>query len=599
MTQKRTSLFLALSAVALLCACDDGGSASGQSGWLDWLKSKDEPKKTMLLGYSSDYVRETQAGNYLAGQFAQYRQDWATASKYLDKAIALDPGNVELQQRSMVLSMQAGDASRAIVLARKVLEDDDKNILALLFIGVDQIGRQEYSAAIKTLEKMPKNGIADFIRPILIAWAGAPEKNVDDEMLTATGPLHAYHALLIADYLGTVKDPDRYFVNVLTGGGADTHMLEMMADVYIRQDKKELATKIYDTLIEQIESNGVFLAYADKLKTKRDNPDAAKNARIGTPAQGSAEAFYNMARILYNDKSDDSALVFARIAQHLDPAKEDVRMLMARMMARNDHAPEAIAFYRSIKPESASYMEAQRSVAELLENSGKIDESIASLEGSYTESKDVNALIQIGDVYRRAERHLEAIKAYDRAFDVLGGKVSSDYWNLLYARGMSYERAGNMKKAEEDLQAALEFKPDHPYLLNYLGYSWADQGKKLEQSLELITKAANLRPDDGYIIDSLGWVYYKMGQYEEAVVELEKAVELVPYDPTINDHLGDAYWQVGRKNEARFQWQRALNHAKEDKMKAQIEIKISDGLTIKKPAVMEAKSAEPDAPVKR
>ncbi|HEU4839494.1 MAG TPA: tetratricopeptide repeat protein [Micavibrio sp.] len=598
MTKNRSSLLLAFSALALLTACDDGGN-SGKMSWLDWLKGKDEPQKMTLIGLPSDYIRETQAGNYLAGQFAQYRGDWKTANKYLDKVIRIDPTNVELQQRAMVLAMQAGDTNRALVLARKVLEEDERNLLALLFIGVDQIARQEYAASIRTFTKMPENGIADFVRPILIAWAKAPDKKVDDEMLVASGPLHAYHALLIADYLGKVQDADKYFVTVLAGGGADAHILEMMGDVYARQGNKEIADKIYDTLITQAVENGMA-ERAETLKAKRDNPELAKTGRIQTPSQGAAEAFYNMARILYNDQSDESALVFARLSQHLTPAKVDTKMLMARMMVRGDHLQEAIDFYKSVPPESTDYHEAQRSAAELFEKEGKIDESIAFLEQSYAQDKDLNALIQIGDVYRRAERHLEAIKAYDRAVAALGGKVSSDYWHLLYARGMSYERSGNLKKAEDDLEAAMEFRPDHPYLLNYLGYSWADQGKKLDKSLELITKAANLKPDDGYIIDSLGWVYYKLGNFDDAVAQLEKAIELVPYDPTINDHLGDAYWRVGRKNEARFQWLRAKNNSTVDKDKAALELKISDGLDVKKSPVMEAKTApHPEDPVKR
>lgn len=599
MTQNRKSLLLlALSAVALLTACDDAGN-SGQTSWLDWLKGKDEPRQqSMMLTLPTDYVRETQAGNYLAGQFAQYRGDWKTANKYLDKVIQIDTANVELQQRAMVLAMQAGDTNRALLLARKVLEEDNDNLLALLFVGVDQMARQEYAESIRSISRMPQNGIADFVRPILIAWAKTPEKNVDDEMLVASGPLHAYHALLIADYLGKVKDPEKYFVNVLTGGAADPHMLELMADVYARQNNKDLADKIYETLITQATENNM-IDRAEALKAKHDNPELGKAGRIETPAQGAAEAFYNMARILFNDQSDESALVFARLSQHLNPAKADTKMLMARMMVRTDHPEEAIEFYKSVPVGNANYDEAQRSAAELFEKEGKIDESIVYLEQAYAQTKDIDALVQIGDVYRRAERHLEAIKAYDRAVSELGGEVGPDYWHLLYARGMSYERSGNLKKAEDDLEAALKFRPDHPYLLNYLGYSWADQGKKLDKSLELIEKAANLKPDDGYIIDSLGWVYYKMANFEDAVTQLEKAVELVPYDPTINDHLGDAYWQVGRKNEARFQWARAMNASKDDKEKAALELKISEGLDMKKTPVMEAKTAHPEAPVKR
>ena len=73
---------------------------------------------------------------------------------------------------------------------------------------------------------------------------------------------------------------------------------------------------------------------------------------------------------------------------------------------------------------------------------------------------------------------------------------------------------------------ALKFVPDNPQVLNYLGYSWIDQGININAAMEMIVKAAEQRPSDGYIIDSLGWAFYQIGQYEEAVIKLEKAVGL-------------------------------------------------------------------------
>ncbi len=580
---------MTLSALAFLTACDDKGGE--KTSWLDWLKKKDEPKLQALSIDVPGYSSETLAGDYLAGQFAQYRQDWKTASLYMDKLIALDPKNIELQQRAMVLAMEAGDYSRAIALSRKVLDVDNKNLLALLFTGVDEMVHQQYTDSTHTLSKMPENGIADFVRPILSAWNDATKNKFDEDGLIAGGPLHAYHALLIADYLGKVKDPDKYFVNVVTGGGADRHILEMMGDVYARQGDEKLADKIYDTLIQQSAQEGIYSSRDKFIAEKKEHPEKAASSRIKTPEEGAAEAFYNIARILYQDQSDDSALVFLQLSQYLDPSKEDAKMLLASTMMKAGHTDDAVALYQAVKPGSPGYPEAQRSAAELLENSGKLDESIAFLEKKYAQEKDIDYLVQIGDAYRRADKFAESIKAYDRAIDALGGKVSSDDWNILYARGMSYERDGQTKKAEADLEAALEFQPNHPYLLNYLGYTWADQGIKLDKAKELIEKAATIKPDDGYILDSLGWVYYKTGDYAQAAAELEKAVELVPYDSTINDHLGDAYWQVGRKQEARFQWERALNHTKNDAEKAPLLAKIADGLTIEKKApVQEAKS---------
>ena len=151
---------------------------------------------------------------------------------------------------------------------------------------------------------------------------------------------------------------------------------------------------------------------------------------------------------------------------------------------------------------------------------------------------------------------------------------------------MSYEQTDQWELAERDLNKALEYQPDHPFVLNYLGYAWADQGEKLDTALELIERAASLRPMDGYIIDSLGWVQYRMGLFDEAAKNLEKAVELRPYDPVINDHLGDAYWRVGRKLEAKFQWERAKNHAEEDEieLKDTIALKLVEGLPALKPS---------------
>lgn len=594
MAETRKHILLAFTAIALLAGCDDAGDKQS-TNFKDWLPVKREMSlSSPLMGFPPNAVRETQAGNYLAGQFAQYRQDWKMASLYLDKAIKRDPGNIELQQRAMVLAVQAGEFSRATMLARKVLETDPKHVLALLFLSVDEFSRQEYSAAEDTLEKMPKNGITDFIRPILIAWANAPKKTIDEDELITGGPLHAYHALLISDYIGKVENPEKFIVQVLAGGTADAHTMEMMGDIFARQGHKDLAEKIYEALLERSGDISTLTTRYENIDKKREDFSLVQTSRIQTPAQGAAEAFFNMAHILTNDQSFESALVFGRLSQFLEPANDNLKILMARLMLRGEHTDDAVAFFETVSPDSPEYLASQRSIAELLEEQKKTTEAIAFLEKSYTKNKDINALIQIGDIYRRAEKYPESIQAYDRAMATLGGKASSDYWHLLYARGMSHERNGNLPKAEADLEAAMEFRPDHPYLLNYLGYSWADQGKHLDKALMLIEKAVELKPDDGYIVDSLGWVYYKEGRYEEAVAELEKAVELVPYDPTINDHLGDAYWQVGRKNEARFQWQRALNHADNNVDKNVIELKVSEGIKIEKPAVVEAKSTSGD-----
>ncbi|MCA0201843.1 MAG: alpha/beta hydrolase, partial [Proteobacteria bacterium] len=103
----------------------------------------------------------------------------------------------------------------------------------------------------------------------------------------------------------------------------------------------------------------------------------------------------------------------------------------------------------------------------------------------------------------------------------------------------------------------------------------------LKEARRLIELAYTKRPDDGYIIDSLGWMLFTLGEYDKAVVHLEKAVEAAPADATINEHFGDALWKVGRRVEARYQWQRALILDVEDAQRAAITKKLEQGLASK------------------
>ena len=176
---------------------------------------------------------------------------------------------------------------------------------------------------------------------------------------------------------------------------------------------------------------------------------------------------------------------------------------------------------------------------------------------------DVDALAALGNIYRSRKQFAEAASTYDKAIDKLASPGRAN-WDLFYFRGIARERINRWPEAEADLRKALELLPDplgreRALVLNYLGYSLVDKHLKLDEGLDMLRRAVELRPRDGYIIDSLGWAYYRLGRFEDASREIERAAELRPSDPVINDHLGDVYWKTGRKLEAKFQW----NHARD------------------------------------
>ena len=190
---------------------------------------------------------------------------------------------------------------------------------------------------------------------------------------------------------------------------------------------------------------------------------------------------------------------------------------------------------------------------------------------------DLEAIMALGNILRVRKQFVECADAYSRGIETLPNPQKAN-WLIFYFRGICHERSKQWPSAEADFKRALELFPDQAHVLNYLGYSWIDQGVNLDEGMRMIRRAVEQRPDDGYIVDSLGWAYYRIHNYEEAVKHLERAVELKPEDPTINDHLGDAYWKVGRTLEASFQWAHARDLKPEpDDLKKIVE-KIRTGL---------------------
>lgn len=200
-------------------------------------------------------------------------------------------------------------------------------------------------------------------------------------------------------------------------------------------------------------------------------------------------------------------------------------------------------------------------------------------DASLDPTSQLTVLDAIGNILRARKMYGEAIGYYDQAIALIKKPRKKD-WVYFYARGTCHEREKNWPKAEVDLKQALKLMPDQPLVLNYLGYSWIDQGINLREGLKLIERAVALKPDDGYVVDSLGWAHFKLGNIKQAVLFLERAVELRPDDPILNDHLGDALWRAGRQREARFQWEQALTLKPEPEDATKIREKIRTGLLV-------------------
>ncbi|MCB1841290.1 MAG: tetratricopeptide repeat protein, partial [Alphaproteobacteria bacterium] len=517
------------------------------------------------------------AGAYLSARFAQSHHDWEEANGFLDQLVTSGVSDPSVLRRAMILAMGSGYPEKAIQLAQRIVsvDPDSQNSVAQVFLIMDAISKEKYAKASDLILKTPKDEMTQFIGPVLESWTKAGQGKLEIARLQ-DNPLQLYHAILIADYLkqtDQVKKLLEHFANSDSMGLGEN---ERVGDLYAHIGRTEKALEFYQAILKDWPGDRET---ADKVQKIKDGKAAEIFQTIKSPKHGLGLAFFDISKVLYQEFNDESARVLASMALYLNPDITEAKFLLAYIANRHDRYDEAISYYQSVPKDSRFYPDAQRSIADAYESMERFDDALNILKNLSEKNHDIDSQIKIGDIYRRQDQFDKSVKAYTQAEKMMdGGKVSGKYWHLYYVRGMSYERLGNWDAAEKDLLAALDIKPDHPYVLNYLGYAWADRGLHLDEAQNMIRKAVTLRPDDGYITDSLGWVLYRLGKYKAAVPELERAVALLPYDPVINDHLGDVYWRVGRKREAKFQWERSKNYTDDPDMKAKAVDKIVQGL---------------------
>jgi tetratricopeptide (TPR) repeat protein len=130
---------------------------------------------------------------------------------------------------------------------------------------------------------------------------------------------------------------------------------------------------------------------------------------------------------------------------------------------------------------------------------------------------------------------------------------------MFFLLALLYERAKMKEKALESMKSLLRLNPNSASALNYIGYTYADRGEKLDKAQEMIERALHLKPDDGFVTDSLGWLFFKKGEYEKALKILLKANSMAPGEPAILEHIADTYLATGDRKEAKKYFQKALD----------------------------------------
>lgn len=549
---------------------------------------------TMLMTVSAFAKKEEPikagsfAGAYLAGRVAASDNQPDLAISYFKQALDFEPNNVSMQQDMLLTLLSAGKFKDAVTLAKRLKESPDVERYVRLTLASDALLRKNYNTAKNELKFSDPSDMDVLSTGLIGAWATLGRGNTTgaiEEVKKLLGPAWydlflSYHLALMSDLAGHKDDAQRYYKQALhdqQGGAAapDTYerIIISFASFNLRNNKREEA-------LVTLREGEKMLTGRDTLKNIREQVEngSSLDMVVKTPQEGSAEVLYDLGTAINRGGAEAFARIFLQLANALHPQNDATLFQLADISSKLEENDRAIDIYQEIPVKSPYYRDAELRLALILADEGKSEEAIrhlSALEKEFPEDQRIS--MAMTGVYMQDKAYGKAAEVMDRAIARIP-HLEKENWLMLYQRGMAEERLKEWDKAEPDFRKALELSPDQPQVLNYLGYSLIDRNEKLDEALNMVKKAAELRAQDGYIVDSLGWAYYKLGRYDEAVKTLENAIKLRPEDPTINDHLGDAYWQVGRKLEATFQWNHAIAGKPEPEELAKIQEKLKSGL---------------------
>ncbi len=483
----------------------------------------------------------------LLGRLYRLNNDMLKAENEFKTAVALQPNSEEAVTMLAYLYNEEGDSKRAAQVLNAVPEvDRSSKIYSALGYTYEQ--QHDYKSAI-----VAYRAAVNEDKDNLEAMRGLAQSLLNDNQTDAA-----------LDTFKQIVDSDPH----------DAQSYMRIAEVYRRTGRYDLAldalkkagvelqdsveVPFNEAVIYQAEGNYDQAAQLlTQLLKKSEKPDGSYTAS----ERNNRSIFLERLGSVYRDQN--------KTQQAVDTFHKEIDLGDQETSVRAYQ--QIIDTYQNSKDWKAATATAQEAVnkypndrnlkyilAGLTADSGQPDAAIAQVKAMLKGTpEDRDTYITLANMNARLKRYPEAEDAANHAVQL--STKAEDKDDAQFTLASIYEREKKYDQSEQLFKQLINSNPSNAAALNYLGYTLADRGLRLDEALGYIKRAVQLEPQNGAYLDSLGWAYFKMGNYDMAEDYLQKAVSSSHNDPTVLDHLGDVYQKTDRLKLAAAQWERALH----------------------------------------
>lgn len=500
-------------------------------------------------------VKEEISGHLLNAQSALDNNQYQTAAREYRMAAELsdDP---DIAQKATRVSYSYGFDEEALASAKRWVELDEESDEALLYLAQLYLRTGSIRRAERSFEDLLERGTDPADERLLALIPVLARENADDAYELMQRLARPYRDSAAANYAVAVM--------ALQAGDSE--------------EAGERAKKAAEIEPEWVKPH---LLYARAMLLDGDEDGAIDYVSriIGDDPDPDPEARLELAIMLLSVGRDDDALsqvnqilleqphrtdalrLMAIInfrLERLDAARADFQDLLAsgyytmdalyylgRIADRKSEHEDAIRYYSQVTSGDNAII-SQRRAAGIMAQMGEEEAALEQL----SEFAEINPNFAVDMLQAKAqllaslERYPEALEYYDKVVD-----YRPDSEGAYLGKAELLLRMDRLDEAIALYRKSAKRWPDSAMSLNALGYTLADRTDEYAEAARLIEKALELQPDSAAIIDSWGWVLFRLGKNEEALVHLERAYEMFR-DPEVAAHIVEVLWALDRQKDA-------------------------------------------------
>jgi tetratricopeptide (TPR) repeat protein len=487
----------------------------------------------------------------LALQNSQYQ---LAATEYRKAAeLSDDP---EVAQKAARVAYSYGFNKEALRSAKRWAKLDDENDEALLYVSQLYLRIGEIRNSQRSFEKLLKRGRqpADERLLALIPFLSQEDENLAYELMLK----------LAKPYKKSAEANYAVAVMALQAGDTETAGERAKIASEIEPDWVKPHLLYARAMLLAGDEDGA-IDYTSRLVG--DDPDPDPEARLELAimllsAGRDDDALSQVNQILLEQPARTDALRLMAIINfrldHLDAARADFQDLLesghytmdalyylGRIADRDAELEQALRYYSQVTRGSNAII-SQRRAAGIMAQMGEEEEALEHLSefAKINPNYAVDMLQAQAQLLASMERYPEALEYYDKVVDY---RPDSEGAHLGKAELLL--TMGRLDDSINLYQKSLKRWPDSAMTLNALGYTLADRTDRYDEAAKLIRKALDLDPESAAIIDSWGWVLYRQGKNDEALVQLERAYERLR-DPEVASHIVQVLWALERHDDA-------------------------------------------------